>query len=147
MICVCGQDPDLLSAKPLRKVPVNYMPTNEPITETVLRDVASQLGPEWSTVAAALGVSRPRVQFIQRNAMLLSSPPLVMNFEMLMMWAKALPKCADKVRAHVSRCISTTCRYINPNCDVVHLIKPRNPRLYIVTMLHTLSFSWRRLLR
>ena len=78
---------------------VNYMPTNEPITEDVLRDVAGQLqGAEWSTVAAALGLTRPRIQVIQRNAMLRSSPPLVVNFEMLMMWTKALPKSADKVR-------------------------------------------------
>ena len=96
----CGQDPDLLSAKPLCKVPVHYMPTNEPITEQVLKEVAKQLGPEWTTVAAALGVTRPRVQFIERNAMLQSLPPFVVNMEMLMMWAKALPKCADKVRAN-----------------------------------------------
>jgi len=96
---VCGQDPELLSAKPLQKVLVHYMPTNEPITEQVLHDVASQLGPEWPTVAAALGVTRPRVQVIQRNSMLRSSPPSVVHFEMLMMWAKALPKCADKVYA------------------------------------------------
>jgi len=88
-----------LSAKPLQKVPVHYIPTNEPITEQVLRDVASQLGPEWPTVAAELGVTKPRVEVIQRNAMLRSSPPLVVHFEMLMMWAKALPKCADKVYA------------------------------------------------
>ena len=88
-----------MSAKPLQKVPVHYIPTNEPITEQVLRDVASQLGPEWPTVAAELGVTKPRVEVIQRNAMLRSSPPLVVHFEMLMMWAKALPKCADKVYA------------------------------------------------
>ena len=74
------------------------MPTNEPITEDVLREVARQLGPEWTTVATALGVTRPRVQVIQRNAMLQSQPPLLVNLEMLMTWAKALPKCADKVR-------------------------------------------------
>jgi len=81
------------------------MPTNEPITEDVLRDVASQLGPEWPTIAAALGVTRPRVQVLQRNAMLRGSPPFVVNYDMLMMWAKALPKCADKVRG-VSRLLN-----------------------------------------
>ena len=89
-------------------MPVSYIPTNEPITEQVLREVARQLGSEWSTVAAALGVTRPRVQFIQRNAMLRGSPPFVVSLEMLMMWTKALPKCADKVS------VSVVCR----NCDV-----------------------------
>jgi len=79
-------------------VPLHYIPTNEPITEQVLRDVASQLGPEWTQVAAALGITRPRVQVIQRNAMLQSTPPSAVNFQMLIMWTKALPKCADKVR-------------------------------------------------
>jgi len=77
------------------------LPTNEPITEEVLREVAKQLGPEASQLAAALGISRSRVQVIQRNAALRSSPALVVNFEVLMTWVKALPKCADKVRASV----------------------------------------------
>jgi len=58
-----------------------------------------QLGPEWSTLATALGISRPQVQIIQRNAMLKGSPPTVVHFEMLMMWVKVQQKCADKVRA------------------------------------------------
>lgn len=90
------KDPTLLTAKPLRRTPVSYVPTNEPITEDVLRDVAKQLGPEASQLAAALGISRPRVQIIQRNAFLRGSPAVVVNFEVLMMWVKALPKCADK---------------------------------------------------
>jgi len=78
------------------------MPTNEPITDPVLREVASQLSAEWTSVAAALGITRPRVQVIERNAMLKGSAPADVNYEMLMMWAKALPKCADKVSVHVS---------------------------------------------
>jgi len=89
----------LLSAKPLQKTPVSYMPTNEPITEDVLREVAKQLGPEAAQLAAALGISRPRIQVIERNASLRGSPTVVVNFDVLMMWVKALPKCADKVRA------------------------------------------------
>jgi len=87
------------------------MPTNEPITEEVLREVASQLGAEWTTVATALGVTRPRVQVIQRNAMLQGSPQSAVNYEMLMMWAKALPKCADKVRSFQSRSYLTRYSY------------------------------------
>ena len=90
------------------------MPTNEPITEDVLRDVAKQLGPESSQLAAALGISRPRVQIIQRNAFLRGSPAVVVNLEVLMMWVKALPKCADKVRASVA-------------CSLNHVVVSRAP--------------------
>jgi len=74
------------------------MPTNEPITEEVLREVAKQLGHEAAQLATALGISSPRVQVIQRDASLRNSPTVVVNLEVLMMWVKALPKCADKVR-------------------------------------------------
>ena len=116
-----------MTAKPLVKTPVTYMPTNEPMSEAVLRDVARQLAPaEASPLAAALGISRPRVQVIERNAALRGSPAAVVSYEVLMMWVKALPKCADKVRQRPTLSTSHAIRPI-PDMELGHILRPSDP--------------------
>ena len=118
-----------MTAKPLVKTPVTYMPTNEPMSEAVLRDVARQLAPaEASPLAAALGISRPRVQVIERNAALRGSPAAVVSYEVLMMWVKALPKCADKVSDRMSPTLSTS-HAVGPipDMELGHILRPSDP--------------------
>lgn len=92
----------MLSAKPLRKAPITYIPTNDPVTEDVLAHLAGNLGTEWVKVAAELGVRRTAVAMLERNAQLEGRPIGLVKFQMLQMWVKKLAKSEDKVNAAVS---------------------------------------------
>jgi len=90
---------ELLSSKPLQKTPITYIPTNEPVTDELLNQLAVGLGVEWTNVASELGVKRCDVAMLLRNAQLQGQPLTMVKNQILEMWVKMTAKEEDKVKS------------------------------------------------
>ena len=66
-----------------------------PLTNGVLRLIAGMIGKEWKDVAAQLNLKPMRIQAILRNHMNKNTADT--RFDMLVTWAKRVPKSVDKV--------------------------------------------------
>ncbi|XP_013383289.1 death domain-containing protein 1 [Lingula anatina] len=87
--------PEPEAPKPLvQKAPVTFIPDG-PVDESVLRNIATDLGDEWKKVAHILNIRKSRVQAILRNNV--NSDNEVAIYDMLITWAKKVPRSMDKV--------------------------------------------------
>ena len=68
------------------------------VTEDTLRRLAGELGDEWQVLGPCLNVKRTRIQAILRNnALNGEGGEDEAKFDMLMTWAKTVPKSMNKV--------------------------------------------------
>ena len=69
------------------------------VTEDTLRRLAGELGDEWQVLGPCLNVKRTRIQAILRNnALNGEGGEDEAKFDMLMPWAKTVPKSMNKVK-------------------------------------------------
>ena len=66
-----------------------------PLTSGVLRYLAGYLGKEWKDLASHLNLKPMRIQAILRQNVNKDTPQT--RFDMLMAWAKRVPRSVDKV--------------------------------------------------
>ena len=81
----------------LQKAPVILTSKDDSINTGTLRQVASALGDEWNVLASHLRVEKTRIQAILRNNQANNRGDEDLRFEMLMTWAKKVPKSVNKV--------------------------------------------------
>ncbi|XP_045204736.2 titin homolog [Mercenaria mercenaria] len=86
--------PEAEPPKPLATAPLQLK--EGPLTNGVLRYIAGMLGKEWKEVAAHLGLKPMRIQAILRNHV--NKDTAETRFDMLVTWAKRVPKAVDKVQ-------------------------------------------------
>lgn len=68
-----------------------------PNKEDILQYVASELGDEWKKLAQYLSLKSVRIQAILRQNNQNPEPKKI-RYDMLVTWAKRVPRCLNKVR-------------------------------------------------
>ena len=91
------QEHEQLEPPALKKAPVVLRNRDDCVNTDTLHQVASALGEEWHIVATYLGVKKMRLQAILRNNQAKSAGEDDLKYEMLMSWAKKVPKSTNKV--------------------------------------------------
>ena len=87
--------------QPVVKAPIIIKNMHDPINEDVLRDVALELGEEWRQIARLLNVRRVRIQAILRNNASQDHADDENKYDMLLTWAKKVPRGYNKVNIHL----------------------------------------------
>ncbi|KAK6170307.1 hypothetical protein SNE40_018725 [Patella caerulea] len=80
--------------KPLLKAPLSIIKEG-PINEDVFRFISRELGDEWKQLAKYLNIRRMRIQAILRQNV--NSEKQQTIYDMLVSWAKRIPRAVDKV--------------------------------------------------
>ena len=68
----------------------------DPIDDGVLHNLATEIGEDWKRLASQLNVKQMRIQAILRNNA--SKDQETAIYDMLVTWAKRIPKSMNKVR-------------------------------------------------
>ena len=85
--------PEVEPPKPLTVVPVKLV--DGPLNDSVFHHLANELGKEWKDLATYLNLKPTRIQAILRQNVNKDTPKT--RYDMLVSWAKRIPKSVDKV--------------------------------------------------
>ena len=91
-----------MTHQPVIKTPVTFKTThNDPITEDILHQLAGELEADWQKVGYYLNVRRMRIQAILRNTAQSDNREEDAAYDMLVSWAKRVPRGMSKVKPTV----------------------------------------------
>lgn len=86
----------------LSKAKVTLRNREDVINDDILASLARELGDEWKKLASVLNIKKMRIQAILRNNMANDKTEDDAKFDMLVTWAKRVPKGMSKVCLSVS---------------------------------------------
>ena len=70
---------------------------SDPVDDSTLHHLAAEVGDDWKRLATQLNLRRTRLQAILRNSVGKDQEAII--YEMLLSWAKRLPKSMNKVNS------------------------------------------------
>lgn len=88
-----------------------------PNKEDILQYVASELGDEWKKLAQYLSLKSVRIQAILRQNNQNPEPKKI-RYDMLVTWAKRVPRCLNKVR----NCKAESLKIIGVNAGILGIV-------------------------